>query len=491
MKHLTKRLWVRLTLSFVIVTQVSIVLVAVLANSTISGDFRLYIVRKTVPVEDTLPADLVTFYERNGSWQGVASVLTAPPSMVIASGVPAQPQSLIADANGGVASILTTPPSMVIASGVPAQPQPLIADANGNVVYDSSGTQIGGVLSDPERMAAIPMSAEGKTIGYFLRGPLDVNFTDRLMQTPEQDFLDRLGQTLTIVALVAGILGVGLGLIMARTVVAPLASLSGAARAFASHQWDRRAIVRGASEIADVARAFNEMADELQRAEILRRSMIADIAHELRTPLSVMQGNLRALLDEVYPLEIGEIVTLYDETRLLSRLVDDLRELALADAGQLRLDLQPVEVSEIVSATVGNFAIATESEAIQVVMQGGEGLPKVLADSDRVAQILRNLLVNALRYTEGCITVSSTLIEPSMVCISVTDTGKGIAPEELLHVFDRFYRGDKSRERGSGGTGLGLAIARAWVEAMGGKIGVESTLGQGSRFWFTLPIAPR
>ncbi len=217
--------------------------------------------------------------------------------------------------------------------------------------------------------------------------------------------------------------------------------------------------------------------------------MIADIAHELRTPLTVMQGNLRALLDEVYPLEMGEIVTLYDETRLLSRLVDDLRELALADAGRMSLDIKAVDLNDIVRTTVANFAIAAESENFELAVDNADSLPPIRADADRVAQILRNLLINALRYTRGRITVSTAPVEQGHIVLSVTDSGEGILPEDLPHVFDRFYRGDRSRARASGGTGLGLAIARAWVEAMGGNIGVESTPGKGSRFWFSLPVA--
>jgi two-component system OmpR family sensor kinase/two-component system sensor histidine kinase BaeS len=295
--------------------------------------------------------------------------------------------------------------------------------------------------------------------------------------------------------LVVGGLSIIVGLVLTQTLVTPLANLAQTARAFAAHQWNRRAKVKGAREIADVALAFNEMADEIQRAETQRRNMIADIAHELRTPLTVMQGNLRALLDEVYPLEIGEIAILYDETRVLSRLVDDLRELALADAGQLPLHLGVVDPGEVLSSTVANFAIAAESQNVQIVLKENGPLPAIRADVDRMAQIVRNFIVNALHHTSGgSITVSAEVIpadstQHDMVRINVSDTGEGIPPEVLPHVFDRFYRGDKSRARASGSSGLGLAIAKAWVEAMGGRIGVESTPGKGSRFWFALPTA--
>jgi two-component system OmpR family sensor kinase/two-component system sensor histidine kinase BaeS len=215
--------------------------------------------------------------------------------------------------------------------------------------------------------------------------------------------------------------------------------------------------------------------------------MIADIAHELRTPLAVLQGNLSAMLDEVYPLERNEIATLYDETRLLSRLVDDLRELALADAGQLPLNAQSVNVTVTLRAAIANFSVAADAQNIRITLEQGEEL-FVRADPDRLAQILRNLIANALRHTPsgGSINLSAQVAE-RFVRISVADTGEGIAAEDLPNIFERFYRGDKSRTRTSGSTGLGLAIAKAWVETMGGSIGVESELGRGSHFWFTLP----
>ncbi len=194
----------------------------------------------------------------------------------------------------------------------------------------------------------------------------------------------------------------------------------------------------------------------------------------------------------MYPLELAEIATLYDETRLLSRLVDDLRELALADAGQLTLNVQEVELGALCRAAVADFSAAADAGSIQLAANvDNEHSSCVRADHDRVSQVLRNLLANALRHTPsgGSVTISVQEVSPEVVRVSVTDTGEGIAGDDLPHVFDRFYRADRSRTRERGGTGLGLAIAKAWVEAMGGTIGVESEAGRGSRFWFTLIIA--
>jgi two-component system OmpR family sensor kinase/two-component system sensor histidine kinase BaeS len=282
-----------------------------------------------------------------------------------------------------------------------------------------------------------------------------------------------------------------------RSLTAPLQRLAGAARAVASRDFSRRVEVEGSAEVAEVAQAFNEMAAALARSEAQRQNMVADVAHELRTPLSVVQGNLRAILDDVYPLDKAEISRLYDETRLLSRLVDDLRELALADAGQLRLNLQPTDVAQVIRATAENLSLAVEAQGVTLAVELADGLPTVRADPDRLAQVLRNLLVNALRHTppDGLVTVAA-LAASGAVEVSVADTGEGIAAKDLPYVFDRFWRADRVRARSGGrdgrwqgGLGLGLSVAQSLVEAQSGRIWAESEKGQGSTFRFTLPLA--
>ena len=454
------RLWVRLTFAFVFITLVGVATVALLTNWSAGDEFRQYLQRQEMLAQSGLLDDLAAFYQRSGNWNGVGDVLSG-------SSTP------IGRGRGQGAGQGRGRPAL------------LLADANGQIMYDERGTNVGGSLSMEERALAQTVTLSGKAVGYLVMGQ-----PARAALAPvEQNFLDGLRNTLIVSALLAGGLGIVLGLLISRAVAAPLSHLAQAARAFAARDWNSRVQVQGADEIAEVAREFNDMADGLQRAETVRRNMIADIAHELRTPLAVLQGNLSAMLDEVYPLERSEIAALYDETRLLSRLVDDLRELALADAGQLPLNAQTVNVSETVRTAISNFSVAADSKNIRIALEQNEEL-SARADSDRLAQILRNLIANALRHTPsgGTITLAAQ-IAGRFVRITVADTGEGIAAEDLPHVFERFYRGDKSRTRASGSTGLGLAIAKAWVEAMGGKIGVESELGRGSRFWFTLPRA--
>ncbi len=454
------RLWVRLTLAFVAVTLVGAGTVALLVDWQAGNQFRQYLAQQDNITQSGLLEELAAFYQQAGNWDGVA-VVFADFVMPRGSG-----QGL-----GGAGR---------------GRPPFILADANGLVVYDERGERLSGELTSDERADALLVGVDGDTVGYLVLGASGQGAG--ALAPAEQSFLNQLRLTLVIAALAAGGLGVLLGVAISWSLAAPLAKVAQAARAFAGHKWNQRVAISGTEEVADVARAFNDMADSLQRAEALRRNLMADIAHELRTPLTVLQGNLRALLDGVYPLELGEIATLYDETRLLNRLVDDLRELSLAEAGQLRLNLQATDVRALLQTAAASFAPVAEAQGMSLVVKVNDGLPFVKADPDRLAQVVRNLLSNALRHTPGggSVTVSAS-VEKKMIRVVVADTGDGIPADELPHLFDRFYRGDKSRARTSGGSGLGLAIAKTWVAAMGGEIGVESELGRGSRFWFTVP----
>lgn len=461
------RLWVRLTLAFVLVTLVGVSTVAVLANLSASSQFRRYLMHNemmgwgnpSAPLGASLADTLAAYYERQGSWNGVEGVFGS------GSG-PMQPGRGMGPMHRGGMSTL-------------------LADGQGLIVYDSQNQRVGETLSRSEQKLAISIQVEERTVGLLLAVPGGMQ-----LQPQEQTFLDQVNQALLLAGVLAGALGILLGLGLSRGLTAPLARLTAAARRIAGGDLSQRVPETGSTEIAALGQAFNQMAADLGKAEELRRNMVADVAHELRTPLSVLQGNLRAILDGVYPLEQAEIAALYDETRLLSRLVDDLHELAQAEAGQLRLDLHSTDLAEVVQTTAANFAVVTEAKGVKLITDLAEGLPPVLADPDRLAQIMRNLLSNALRHTPegGQITIRATYNGLAVRTV-VADTGEGIPPKDLPHVFDRFWRAERSRSREWGGSGLGLAIARHLVQAHGGEMGVESEVGQGSRFWFTLPVA--
>jgi two-component system OmpR family sensor kinase/two-component system sensor histidine kinase BaeS len=294
------------------------------------------------------------------------------------------------------------------------------------------------------------------------------------------------------------ILILAVGALLNRRLNVPLQRLAAAAQAVAAGDLEQQVEAGGSIEVAQVGQAFNEMTASLKEADTLRQNMVADVAHELRNPLSVLQGNLWAILNDAYPLEKAEISRLYDETRLLSRLVEDLRELALADAGQLDLNLRPTDVAQVIRDTVDTLSLVAEAQEVNLSAQVPDELAPVQADPDRVAQVLRNLLVNSLRHTPpgGSVTVSAVAAAEA-VEIAVADTGRGIAAEDLPHVFERFWRADPARarsevggeERLAHGTGLGLAVAQSLVEAHCGRIWAKSTPGEGTVFRFTLPFA--
>jgi signal transduction histidine kinase len=238
-----------------------------------------------------------------------------------------------------------------------------------------------------------------------------------------------------------------------------------------------------------LGQSFNQMADALQEAEQLRRDMTTDIAHELRNPLAVLQGNLEAIMDGVLPPTSENLQPLLDQTRLLSRLVNDLRTLSLADAGQLSLTRLPTAAGDPVRAVLARFVAQAEAKPLRLEAAIADGLPSLTMDSMRIEQVLGNLVSNALRYTpvNGMITLTATL-DGNGVLYSVEDTGIGVPADALAHLFERFYRVERSRTRTEGGSGLGLAIARQLVEAHGGRIWAENRPGGGAAFRFTIPV---
>jgi two-component system OmpR family sensor kinase len=473
-----KRLWVQQTLAFSVIVLITMGAVVVWINRSASAEFRKYITLREIRTLGSGIQELVVYYQQRGSWEGVESLLA---------------KGVYFDENR----------NMVLGTGLTERewlglkeekrvPNVLLVDAGGRVVYDSEGKVDGKLLSRRELSNASPITEaeNGDIIGYLL-------LFYPVLDEWEQQFLDKVEYLLLVNAALAVGLIVVVGALLSRRLNAPLQRLAAAARAVAAGDLDQQVQAGGSIEVAQVGQAFNEMTAALQEAETLRQNMVSDVAHELRTPISVLQGNLWAILNDAYPLEKAEISRLYDETRLLSRLVDDLRDLALADAGRLGLDLRPIDVAQVVSSTVDNLALAIEAQEVILSVDVADNLPPVQADADRLAQVLRNLLVNALRHTPagGSIAVSA-LTADDEIEIRVADTGEGIAAEDLARVFDRFWKADRARGRSEDsngrwvtGSGLGLSVAQGLVAAHSGRIWAESIPGRGATFHFTLPLA--
>jgi len=273
--------------------------------------------------------------------------------------------------------------------------------------------------------------------------------------------------------------------------ISPVADIMAAADAVANGDLSVRVREQIPGEFGRMARSFNRMTVQLASVQEQRRELTADVAHELRTPLHIIQGNLEGLLEGVYQPTPEMINSTLDETRLLARLVDDLQTLSLAEFGQLPLHREPLLAVDLLEDTAASFAGPAAAAGVELLVQA-EGTPSEMtfsADPDRIEQVLYNLVANALRYTPaGGKIVLRAVPKPQGVQLAVQDTGAGIPAEDLPYIFDRFWKGDRSRSRLPGaGSGLGLAIARQLIQAHGGEIRVESQPGQGTTFVMDLP----
>jgi signal transduction histidine kinase len=280
------------------------------------------------------------------------------------------------------------------------------------------------------------------------------------------------------------------GGLQARRIVKPVRALAAAAHRVADGDLSQRIPVTSEDELGEMAAAFNTMAAELERQHELRHRAMADIAHELRTPLSVLQVQLESIEDNLTAPTPEVIAGLRGDLAHLSHLVEDLRVLTLADAGELRVEAEPVEMGGLVRDVVGRMQTAARVKEVILDTQLPDADLSVMGDAQRLTQVLLNLLSNALQHTPpgGRVVISARQAEGE-IYVTVQDSGEGISPGDLPHVFERFYRADRARSRDTGGSGLGLSIAKSLVEAQGGTITVESQVGQGSIFTVSLPQA--
>jgi signal transduction histidine kinase len=342
--------------------------------------------------------------------------------------------------------------------------------------------------------APAPGSAEYLQVA---RAPVTVTWSRLAEPDPiRAGFVSGVNRSIGLSLVVAGVAALLLTAALSRRIIRPVEELRLAAERMATGDLSQRVLVRSNDEIATLGRAFNSMAEGLQRAEQLRRHMVSDVAHELRTPLTNIRGYLEALRDGVARPSGPMIESLHEEALLLNRLIDDLQDLALAESGHLRLQLRPADLVGVAAQAVSVAQPRMGAKGVRCRVEAAPGLPCAMVDAERIGQVLRNLLNNALAHTPagGEIVVALAAAEPGLgdtarIAVSVADTGCGIAPEDLPLIFERFYRADRSRARATGGAGLGLTIVRTLVEAHGGTLRATSQLGRGTCIMFVVGAA--
>ena len=365
-----------------------------------------------------------------------------------------------------------------------------VVDFAGNLVWSTDGPE----FRVPDDWQVTPLVSAGKQIGQLhmpraLEQGRESGHGADSRADLEQAFVNETIRSLLIGLGIALVVALVMGVLLAAGITRPLRRLTVAARGVAAGDLGARSGLAGRDELATVGAAFDDMAASLQAQETVRRNLFADIAHELRTPVTVIEGNLVAMLDGVYSRSDETLQLTLDRAEGLHRLVEDIRDLSLAEVGKLDLSIEPVPLAralETVASAVRGQALGT---GLTLEVEPSPGA--TMADESRLAQVLTNLLDNALRHTlpGGSITIRSGAVDATTVWIEVSDTGEGIAPQDLPHIFDRFYRGTDASGRKTRGSGLGLAIARALIMAMDGRLTAESTPSQGSTFRIYLPAA--
>jgi signal transduction histidine kinase len=346
--------------------------------------------------------------------------------------------------------------------------------------------------------------SRGMTIGFLYIEPLVVRFeaiknNDQLEINTNKEFfeadsnkdlfINSFNRTLLLGGLASVIIAILIAFVLSRRILRPIEALTSAVRDMESGNLSQRVNVSSKDEIGELARAFNSMAGNLVRVEQLRQNMVNDVAHELLTPLTYIRCQIESVQDGLITPTPEVMDSLHEEAMFLNRLIEDLQDLALAEAGQLSLKPERISVRDEVSSAINSLQIRVNEAELRIETEIPKDCPDVRADSKRFGQILRNLLNNAITHMPSGGTIKIHAVRHNLqVEIMIEDTGSGILPEDLPFVFERFYRADESRSRATGGAGLGLPIVKQIVEAHGGETRIESQIRQGTKIFFTLPI---
>ncbi len=371
----------------------------------------------------------------------------------------------------GVNSVFVKSPEPLIGIYQRHWQDTILLDNQGRVVADHGATdtpRVGTNYTPSAEELHFVLRVNNQEIGTLV-------FTNRRFLEPLVVLFPVMGP-FTLLAVLMAILASVIGLLLVRRVVNPLAEVIAAARAVSAGNLGARVKVSGLSDMRVLSDSFNQMAESLEHHDRERRELLAIVAHELRTPLSVLRGRLEGIVDGIYPADDAHIAGALEETYLLERLVDDLRLLTLVEARQLHFDRKPVDLGELARRTVELFGPEAEEKNIRLSVAAGADLPELEADPQRLGQAVANLIGNALRYVPEGGQVDVTVRQDGVhgLVMVVSDNGPGVPPADLPHIFDRFWRGDTARTRSAAGSGLGLAIAKELVEAQDGAINARN-----------------
>lgn len=445
----------KLILAFLSIGVVSVLIIAATAVWSTRAEFIRFLSDQT---QYTIVSRLEEHHRTYGSWERVESILVYGNNMQPGMG-----------------------------PGTRMRQQPFaLANVNGRIIIPGGPYHHGETLSPAALEDGIPITEDGEVIGFLI--PLRGQFEG----TPrELQFIQRINRLLFYGALIGAVIALVLGILLSRTLTRPIRELTQATHAVSEGDLSQQVPVRSNDELGELAQAFNKMSSELSRSINARKQMTADIAHELRTPLSLIIGHAEAVHDGVLPPTRENFEIIREESTRLEHLVNDLRILSLADAGELSIQPQPIQPQRLLQDVASTYQYEAQRKNVKLELEIASPLPTIEVDPGRMTQVLTNILENALRHTpEGGRIVLSAKGVGDRVELAIQDSGPGLAAEDLNRIFDRFYRTDASRQRDgafAGGSGLGLAIARSIVQAHGGSIVAESEPGKGLRVILGLP----
>ena len=444
----------KLIIAFLSIGVISVAVIAITARWNTRQEFIKFLSDQN---QSNIVSDLSIYYQQNGSWDGVGFIFSRN-------------------------YIRPTPQPSQGPHSDPFQPF-MLTDKNGILIVSNGRYTVGSKLPAEELEMGIPITENGNTIGILVptRAPFQGN-------PRELEFIERINMTLLYGAVIGAIIALFLGIFLSRTITRPIRELTQATHAVSQGDLSQQVPVRTKDELGGLAKAFNMMSAELSRSINARRQMTADIAHELRTPLSLILGHAEAVHDGVLPPTKEDFEIIREEAERLEHLVNDLRTLSLADAGELSINLQPTDPGGLVEEIASRFQYQAQKKDIKLELDIAPHLPTLEVDPGRMTQVLTNIVDNATRHTPegGKITLSAKQVDDN-VELAIKDSGPGLPKEEAERIFERFYRVDPSRQREDGGSGLGLAIAKSIVQAHNGQLLAESEPGNGLKVIITLP----